>query len=482
MVRKYRIWIVTLAVLAAAAGGYYYYAAASQPALTTQEQEVRTTTVRQGDLVLYASGTGSLVAAEERELSFGISGVVAEVNVQVGDQVQAGQVLARLEEGESLESLQASVTSAEISLLNAQEALEEIHNSAPMQAAQSQLALAEAMDALQDAEYRWQVQQPGYRASGDSIAASEAELVLAQQQVDRAQSEYNKVSGRSEDDPARAMALTSLVSAKARYDSVLRELNWYTGSPTEVDQLLLDADVAIAQAALAEAQREWEILQAGPDPQDVALAEAQLANAEAQLARAQSDLEDGIAAQEEINLVAPISGTVLSVEIQAGASPQGTAITLADLSRPYVEIFVDETDLANVQLGYDVEVIFDALPDDTFSGSVVQIDPTLYASQGVSAIRALVQLDDPALANAGALPIGLSAAVDVISGRAENALLVPIEALRELSPGEYAVFVMENDEPRLRFVEVGLMDFTYAEVVSGLERGEVITTGIVETG
>ena len=56
-----------------------------------------------------------------------------------------------------------------------------------------------------------------------------------------------------------------------------------------------------------------------------------------------------------------------------------------------------------------------------------------------------------------------------------------MEALRELSPDEYAVFVMENGEPVLRFVEVGIMDFSYAEIISGLEQGETVTTGIVET-
>jgi hypothetical protein len=56
-----------------------------------------------------------------------------------------------------------------------------------------------------------------------------------------------------------------------------------------------------------------------------------------------------------------------------------------------------------------------------------------------------------------------------------------VEALRELSPGEYAVFVMENGEPQLRFVEVGLMDFSFAEILSGLESGETVTTGIIET-
>jgi hypothetical protein len=58
---------------------------------------------------------------------------------------------------------------------------------------------------------------------------------------------------------------------------------------------------------------------------------------------------------------------------------------------------------------------------------------------------------------------------------------VPVEALRELSPGEYAVFVMEDDKPVMRIVEVGLMDYTNAEIVSGLVQGDVISTGVVET-
>jgi multidrug efflux pump subunit AcrA (membrane-fusion protein) len=76
----------------------------------------------------------------------------------------------------------------------------------------------------------------------------------------------------------------------------------------------------------------------------------------------------------------------------------------------------------------------------------------------------------------------MNASVDVISGRAEGVALVPVEALRELEPGEYAVFVLEDGQPRLRPVEVGLMDLTFAEITSGLEIGEVVTTGVVETG
>ena len=98
----------------------------------------------------------------------------------------------------------------------------------------------------------------------------------------------------------------------------------------------------------------------------------------------------------------------------------------------------------------------------------------------VTVIRAVAQLDD-SFASSQSLPVGLNATVEVIGGQSNNTLLVPIEAVREVSPGQFALFVMENDEPKLTFVEVGLQDFTFAEILSGVEAGDIVTTGLVET-
>jgi macrolide-specific efflux system membrane fusion protein len=71
--------------------------------------------------------------------------------------------------------------------------------------------------------------------------------------------------------------------------------------------------------------------------------------------------------------------------------------------------------------------------------------------------------------------------VQVISAEARNVLLVPIEAVHELSPGSYGVFVMADGQPQLRVVQVGLESLTSAEITSGLQRGDVVTTGVVQT-
>ena len=445
-------------------GGFAYYQVIYLPSQTPEEPGIQTTVVRQGDLVIYASGSGTLIAADEIELGFGTNGPVAELSVQVGDEVQAGDVLAVQGDREQLES---AVTADQLSFMNTQKALEDLYENSSLVSAQAQLDLANAMDELHTAQYTWTVQQEGNRASEATLDAAKAELKMAKEALDRAKQKLDK-------DPNNASLQLNYANAQKKYDSALRNWNWYTGHPTEIQQAQLDAEVAIAEAKVAEAEQAYERVKDGPDPDEVTTAELQLANAEATLAVSQRNLEESV-------IVAPMDGTILAVTAEVDENVSGSFITLADLSQLYMEIFLDETDMDKIDLDYEVEVIFDALPDRVFTGRVVQVDPSLYTSGQISTVKGLVKLDETATAAINKLLLGMNAAVDVIGGRAEGVALVPVEALRELSPGEYAVFVMEDGELKLRPVEVGLMDFTFAEIKSGLEVGEVVTTGIVET-
>jgi len=138
------------------------------------------------------------------------------------------------------------------------------------------------------------------------------------------------------------------------------------------------------------------------------------------------------------------------------------------------------TDLDKLVIGYEAEIIFDAFDDELFKGTVISITPELVKNGNVSYVHGLVELDTSSFGKPFNLPLGLNASVDIIGGRSENTLLIPIEALRPLGDGSFAVFVIENGEPKLRMVEVGLTDFTTAEILSGLKVGEEVTTGIVE--
>ena len=461
---KKTLVIVGAILIVVVSSGFAYYTLAYLPTQTVDEPEIQTATVRQGDLVVYASGSGVLIAGDEIELGFGTNGPVAEIHVQPGDQVIGGDVLAVQGEREQLE---AAVAADMLTVINAQQALDSIYEKADVATAQAQTNLANARDALYSAEYTNIVQQEGNRASQATIDAAAAELENAEDALARANENLNQ-------DPDNGTLQINYANALSKYQSALGNWNWYTGQPTEIQQAMLDAEIAMTKALLGQAELEWARVKDGPDADEITKAKLQLANAEAKLAISQRDLEQSI-------IVAPMDGTVITVNANVGQNVSGSFITLADLSQPHLEIFLDETDLGKIDLDYAVEVIFDALPDEVFKGIVIQVDPGLYTSQGVSTVRGLVKLNSESVVMLDNLLIGMNAAVDVIGGKAERVVLVPVEALRELSPGEYAVFVLEDGVPKLRTVEVGLMDFTFAEIKSGLKQGEIVTTGIVET-
>jgi len=304
--------------------------------------------------------------------------------------------------------------------------------------------------------------------SAEEIIIAQADMATAEKTLQQAQSAYDGVSWRP--DAALSSQALELWSATAAYDKAKANYDIAVAGASQ-------EELASARANVAQAQSNLDSLRRGGTSQEVETAQLNVEQARLNLESAQLALDETI-------LTAPVSGTVTVVAASAREMVGTSAmVTMADLSNPLVEFYLDETDLELIAVGYEVEVTFDALPDIVFSGHVVRVDPVLVEMEGAPAIQAVARLEpDEQSGVLGTLPMGLNATVEVIAGSAENVLLVPVEALRELSPGEYAVFVMVDGKPQMRQVEVGLMDYSYAEIISGLEQGEQVSTGTVETG
>lgn len=477
MFRKVWFWILLVVILAAAGGGYAYYRQLNTAPAEATETPIQTATVRSGNLVISATGTGTVISKAEISVGFEKSGVVTELFFDVGDEVVAGDVLASLKTEETEKSIAATIANAELNVLKSQQELDDLTN------ADNSLELAEAQVALVEAQANLEEMQEvredlNYQRCLDSaIENYEAQYYRALNKYNDILKYYEKNFSELEDtDPDRLDALATVLSAEDEMNTALANVNWCKGTATEAEIAEADANVALAEATLATAQAAVAELQNADNSLDIAVAEAQLASAQAELEVAQES-------QAVIELTAPISGMILSVDAIVGQSVGTSAIvTIADVSDILLDVYLDESDMNNVGVGFPVEVVFDALPEQTFTGKIISVAPSLVSMGGVSAVQATAQIDAESFAKPQNLPIGLSATVEVITSEANNALLVPVEALRELSEGKYAVFVMEDGTPVLKVVEVGIMDYTYAEIKSGLNVGDVVTTGIVETG
>jgi HlyD family secretion protein len=456
--RKKGFWIILIVLALVAGGGYAYYALVYNPGQVPVKQVITTAQVQQGDVVISVSGSGTLVAASEATLGFEVSGYLEEVYVAVGDRVKEGDALAKME----VDELELAIVEADIRVRLAQLDLDNTLEG-PTEA-----ELAGAQAAIKNAQVALQVAQLSYESdlNSSSDAAANAhyleylwysERYLAAEEAyaagDISQSEYEAAVNRWR-------------QAEADLDEALKEAN--------LEQLGTANDVDQARNDVYQAMERLEDLQSGATEEEIR--EAELA-----LEQAMLDLEDARADVESATLHAPFDGTVTEVTALPGEYIGKSAfITLAALDEPQLQFWVEESDMSGVAVGNRVEISFESLPDETFTGEVVQVNPTLVTVDRTLAVQALASIDTSSYS--GDLLGGMNADIDVISAESRDTLFVPLQALRELGEDSYAVFVVGVDDTlEMRIVEVGLQDLVNVEILSGLEAGELVSTGVAES-
>jgi len=467
--KRHPKWTILLALLllVVGIGGLTYVIQTRQAAAASTVSAPQTATVHQGDLIISASGTGTLAVSNEIDLAFSTDGRVTNVFVKPGDHVEAGTLLAQIDsQGTQTAFAQAEQTYRELTSAEAIAAAEQ-------QVAQAQ---SDLMSAKYQLEYLispevlyWETEiAKGKEALKEAEATAEA--FPSDQEAQQALQKAKDFLGFAHDKLSNAWELY--------YDEYVPETfrlaedkngNDYYIVPTDLEIQLARTKIDEAQKTLNDSQEYYAVLTGAPMPEDAS------SDALVKLQQTIRDLQDAQAVLDGTKINAPISGTILTVDASVGNEVDtGTVITIADLSQLEVDFYLDESDWGLAAVGNQTEVTFDALPDQTFTGQVSQLDSALTQSNNSSVVKGAVQLGSSL--DGIDLPIGASASVEVIHAQANNVLLVPIEALQETAPGKYVVFLDENGTLTQRPVEIGLQDQIYAEVKSGLQVGDVVST------
>ncbi len=214
--------------------------------------------------------------------------------------------------------------------------------------------------------------------------------------------------------------------------------------------------------------------------QQVTLRQAEIRANRAELERAALAISEARRRLEETVIRAPISGTVLSVSVQPGATVSsgittvggGTALlTLADLSRLRVIAKVDEAQVGQVKSGQRASIRVDSHPDREFEGSVDRVHPLGTTVSSVVTFDVEVTVSDP---QASLLMPGMTADVEIEAGRHDDVLLVPLAALRSERRARFVLLANGERRP----VRSGPTDGTDVVILEGLTPGEeVIVAG-----
>jgi len=512
--KRWQIFLFSILALAIIVGAGYIGFQDTLPFAQAETPELvevpPTVAVSRGEVQQTIITPGQLVNYQIIDIPAGTTSLVEAVNVRPGDAVQAGDILVQLGGQKQLE---ANLAAAEIAFLEAQGTVDDIFSNAalhqaealqaissaqqtltalavdvPLLQAETLQAITGAQDAVASAEYSLNgLDAP---ANEVSLTAAQSDVTLAAQALEQADKAYAPYRNKPDGNLNKAYYGAAWASAQQAYDAAVRQLNALTGSPSDLTRAQYEAELAVAQAQLAQAQATFDALTAGIPPAELALAEAQMEQAQtayealeegidpdelalalANLDMSQLELSLAEASLDALQITAPFDGVILAVSIQVGemVSQGSPVLQMADPQALEVLVSVVEEDYPLLTVSQSVELYFDAAPDEIATGRVDRIIP-----KRVSNDRPLYQIYISIDKVPDAVVDGMTADAAIILAQKNNVLRLPRALVQANADGTATVSIWMKDYTEERDITVGLRGDTFIEILSGLEEGEQV--------
>jgi HlyD family secretion protein len=436
--------IVIFILLALAAAVFFSVRNANKRASALSAYQ--TAPIGRGTLTATVGATGNVHANQTVVLSWQTSGTVGLVNAVIGQHVQAGDILASL----SPTSLSQNIILAQADVVTAQRNLDNLLASDTPRA-QAQLALVNSQQNYDSAKSTLDSMLSNNRSPESKEARNaQAQLTIAQNSLKQAQTVYDYFKDRPDDDSQKAQAYTTLYNAQQAVTRAQNNLNYFLLVPSGRDVDKARANLAVAEAQLNDAQREWDRLKFGPDPNDILAARARVDAAQAAVEMAQ--------------LTAPFAGTVTDANPIPGdqVTPGTVGFRIDDLSRLLVDVQLSEVDINRVKTGQEVVLTFDAVLGREYHGRLVEVAEAGTVTQGVVNFTVTIELTD---ADSKIKP-GMTAAVTITVEQLDNVLLVPNRAVRLLEGKRY-VYLLRGGQVEQVEITLGASSGSVSEVIAG---------------
>ena len=412
-----RMIIAGLAVVVLGGAGVFAYQSLLTP--TQAEASYQVVKVGRGDVTETVLASGTIQASERTSLSFAdaeeAKDVISSINVKVGDEVKAGQVLATMDDSVA----KMNVIQAEANLLSAQAKLEEAEKSVTAgELVTLNAGVNQAKTELEHAKQKMELEQARNTALQAKTTAEQAEKTY------NAQKEMYELG---------AISKTEYEQAQIDLEQARRE---YETAALALKQAEAEADVLIeqAEAAYQTAVEALDEAQEGPDSATVLAARAEVEQAKANLQEAQTELN-------AVTLRAPMDGVIVQLNGNVGEIPGDDFIIMDNSNSGNLEVLaqISESDIGKVKEGLPATFTTSSYSDKTFEGTVKLVYPEATTNSGVTTYDVLLTVDN----KEGLLKIGMTANVTIEVGTSTNTLVIPATALQSVN-GRDGVFVLNT--------------------------------------
>ena len=409
------------------------------------QPQYTTVPVERGDVIRTVYAPGELVPTDTLALSSPVDSELLDLLVKPGEKVKRGQVLTRLDTSEweeQLKALEDQVTAAERQV-----------TAAERQATAKQRDLLQAEINLKNAEIALEKAQETYTLS--DIKVAQAEVDEAQRNLDEALFKLSKYSPGS---PGEAFYQNVVLQAQSRLNAAKVKLDaMLSGFDTEEVEIK-KLQVEIAQGKLEDAQ--------------IAIEDAQIEieDAQEEVGDAQEALDEAL--NTSLEITAPCDGTVLDTKFREGdmVTRESPIIVLADLNQMELMTTVGQDKITSIRPGMSADIILDALPGTTLKGKVDYVVPQKSPTSQTVTYEVYVSLDRVA---EGLLP-AMTGGATILVAEKHDVLRVSRRLVKIAPDGSGRVEVLEQSQPVVREVVIGVRGDSYYEIVSGLSEGDLV--------
>lgn len=409
------------------------------------------------DLRVRITASGTVQPIQSVNLSPVTAGRVVELYVEQGDRVQAGQIIAKMDD----DALQAQLQQGQANLAQAQARLAEAQaGSRPQEVAQAQARLAQAQAQLAEVQAGSRPQEVAQAQS--QVASAQSRLNLASKRVDR----YRYlVSQGAEARDRLDEVITDEQTARANLREAQQQLQLLQrGSRIE--------EIAQARAQVREAQQELELRQQGTRPEQIAQAQAEVAAAQGQLEGVQVQLSETLIQTPFAGIITQkyaTEGAFVTPTTSASSTTSATSTSIVAIARG-LEVLakVPEVDVGKIKPGQPVEIVADAYPDQVFKGQVRLVAPEAVVEQSVTSFEVRVVIET----GLEQLRSGMNVELTFLGNQLNNALVVPTVAIAT-QQGQTGVYLPDEDQkPTFHPVTIGTSIGDQTRILEGLKPGQ----------
>lgn len=457
MKRRTAAGIAGMLVLAMALGG----CGAADESTETEESAVTVSTqvVGTGTITLTNSFMGT-ISPEETVMVIPLAvGTVTETFFEVGDTVNAGDVLFKIDD----EAAQLGVEQAELSAKTAKQSADS------------------TMDTVRNQQDSTNLQLEGsHLSSQSSLEQAQIGYVSAKDAYEKADKRYNDTKKLYDDTKKQIEAMTALQGVSGSDPTKLSELSELSKYKSELETALptLESTRDQLYSAYLQASSGYRTADEGLKltERTEALTKNQLqqtvdntaASMGTSISMAQLGVDQAQMALDNYTVKAPVSGVIESkgVEVNGIASQSAPAYTIVNNNTMTVTFQVSEAVKNTLSVGQQISL---ERNDDTYTASITEIGTSVNPQSGLFQIKACVA------ANGTQLPNGISVKVNADTYRAENAMIIPYEAVYYENEGAY-VYTSVNGRAVKTPITTGIFDDVNIVVTGGLELGDTVVT------